>query len=104
MIRWEEPPETGTSSRPGAWTEEAAELRENPSRWAVIAEYSEDQKVKAYDLVGMIKRGKAVAFRPSGSFDAVTRRSPDGTQVVYAMYAGEEDQENEKEEHDNTEV
>lgn len=89
-MRWENPPETSSTVRPGAWKDEAAELRAHPFRWAVLAEFGEDRKARAYDLVTMIRYGRAVAFRPAGSFESVTRRAEDGTQLVYAMFVGAE--------------
>ncbi len=68
-MKWQEPPpETGRRyGAPQAWVEEAARLRENPGRWALLAEDLSERQ--AVDVAANIRRGRLVAFRP-GRFEA----------------------------------
>lgn len=86
-MKWEDPPEAAHdySSRT-AWAREAAELRANPGRWAVITECSD--KTRAYSLAHNIRQGRLKAFRPEGSFSAKAR-TQDGVHKVYARYVKE---------------
>lgn len=88
-IRWEGPstdPRTlPKTPPPRAHVELAEALRARPGEWAI---FSEDG---APANATHIKQGKRAAFRPAGSFDAVTRSHPGSRRcVIYVRYIGEE--------------
>ena len=92
VIRWEEPPPHGNGRKPTnrpkqttLWRGIAAELREHPGRWALVV--AEDGYNYAGGLASQIERGSLSAFRPRGSFEAVTRTV--GMVRVYARFVGE---------------
>ena len=78
-LRFENPPRPGGSRTD--WGQVAAELRENPGKWALVgtAPTKGAAAAKAYQ----IKTAKAVPFTPAGSFDA-TSRAVDGEFRIYA--------------------
>jgi hypothetical protein len=62
----------------------ADELRSRPGDWAQLTE--QDSVRAAYNLADNIRRGRLVAFRPAGSFEAMTRKT-----TVTARYVGKEE-------------
>jgi hypothetical protein len=83
-LEWREPPPSRRgkhSAGKGAAT--AAALRQRPGVWARISQDGNSGTAIA------IKSGKASAFSPGGSFEAVTRKRPDGNFDIYARYVGE---------------
>lgn len=87
-IKWQEPPSDGRE-RHGKWEPVADRLRSRPGAWALIAE-----GVSA-SLRSNLVRGNMKAFRPAGSFEAVSRNprsGQSGARVVdiYARYVGED--------------
>ena len=69
MMRWEEPPEgAGVPGFKVKYREEAAQLRANPGRWALLAEGLPPRQ--GYSLADNIRRGMYTAFKPQGSFEA----------------------------------
>lgn len=97
MVDWEDP--GGRMEHTGAWREEAIELKTKPNVWGVIAAFPATGKIgredkgamKARGLASSINRGLLLAYRPVGSFKAVSRLK-DGEYKVYAMYLGEEEE------------
>lgn len=99
-MKWEDPPSIGTRYEKNAYEDEAAELRAHPKRWGLIREFPVKDEVTKNSNQGRhvsngIKTGKYVAFRPKGSFEAISRAGKDdqGNSVVkvYAQYVGEPD-------------
>ncbi|WP_143194346.1 hypothetical protein [Micromonospora sp. CB01531] len=88
MIRWEDPPpQQRGGRRPSGFPAElvARDLREHPGRWALV-----DESPNRLNLASHIRGGMYPAFRPAGSFEAVTRT--DGTLVrTYARFVGTAD-------------
>lgn len=89
-MKWEKPPLSPRTGRGRNWEEEAAELRDSPGEWAVLAERPRSERSRAYDLSVNIKQGRIVAFRPSGSFESTVRLDGD-MHKVYARYVGTDD-------------
>lgn len=80
MLVWEEPPPDGRGSADwGRLDHDAIAnlLREHPGRWARICNGSTFS-------ASAIRKGQQRAYRPSGSYEAVTRLG-----AVYARYIGE---------------
>jgi hypothetical protein len=82
VIRWEEPP---PDSRGGAHIQRrydheaiARELRAHPNEWAVVDGFSNPT------WTTLIGKGKLIAYRPAGSFEAISRYG-----VVYVRFVGE---------------
>lgn len=67
------------------YQEEANKLRSRPGQWALLKTYAKHGAASAF--VTETKKGKYVAFRPAGSFDAVSRKRGDKTNV-YVRYTG----------------
>lgn len=98
-LRWENPPPTrggrpagSRDSRADRHVELAAELRANPRRWAVVAEYGPPNGTlhdSAKNLVRAIQTGQPTSWAPAGAFEATTRRQGHIT-AVYARYIGTE--------------
>jgi hypothetical protein len=65
----------------GAWRDEAAELRDRPGEWAVVATMPSN---RAAAMTANIRLGKLAAFRPAGTFEA-TKRGED----VWVRYVGD---------------
>lgn len=101
MVIWKDPDARGTvtsgaNRRPNvglSYAEEAAELRRRPGDWALILEFSAEDRASAYNTVNGIKSGRLAAFRPGGQFDAktVSELTGAGDRVVnvYAVYRGQ---------------
>jgi hypothetical protein len=71
----------GPAARKKAWHAEANELRENIDLWARVAQKTSEGSAGA--MANAIQRGTLSAFRPAGSFEAVTRGKD-----VWARYVG----------------
>ena len=85
MVNWEEPPASqGVFRKEPLFLEEAAELRANPGKWAVLT--TRETGAKASSLATAIKSNAYVAFK-EGKWDAVAR-TVDGEHRVYVRYAG----------------
>lgn len=78
---WENPPER---IRTGKYAEFAQALRENPSRWAVIATFATAEKKRGWALANVINAGKLIDF-PKGQFRA-TCRTLNGETRVYVSH------------------
>lgn len=76
----EVPPARGALLR---WRGEADELRRNPEQWALITDVDELSARQASALGNMIRRGRLLAFKPAGGFEAKVRGCG-----VYARYVG----------------
>lgn len=96
-MKWEAPdnPERTLLS----YAKEAAELRANPGEWGVVTEFplikNRNSENPARGVAYDINRGRYVAFRPKGAFQAVSRigTSDEGKPVikVHARYIEESD-------------
>jgi hypothetical protein len=87
-MKQETPP--NEDSRPGGkrvYAAEAAEAAAKPGIWFVLREWDKNHTAKddalARTMAANIRHGRIAAFRPGGSFDAVSRRLEDGTLKVY---------------------
>lgn len=94
-MKWEDPPESGGfEKKKNVYMEEAAELRSHPGEWGVVDTFPRSRDAHARSVSNNITKGKYVAFRPAGAFDAVSRKGTDddGTPVVkvYGRYLKEE--------------
>ncbi|WIM97810.1 hypothetical protein ACTOB_001364 [Actinoplanes oblitus] len=90
IIRWENPP---PPARPGQhltgsrWDGVAEILRDERGRWAVVYEGDVNN---ASSIASVIRMGNVACFRPTGDFEAVSRRSSTtGLTTVYARYLGD---------------
>lgn len=89
VIRWEEPPPAHAENKgvPKHLISHeliAAQLRRRPGEWAVIYESNTPTTAIAH----VVKRAQVKAYRPAGSFEAVTRHVR-GMNLAYARYIGE---------------
>lgn len=75
-IVWQDPPPDGRARN--NWTAVAAALRARPGEWALVASGASSS------LATQIRSGRRVAFGPAGSFEAVSRKRPDGKHDIYA--------------------
>lgn len=85
-LRFEEPPPK--SNRPGKQTKHeriASKLIARPGEWACIGTYS--TAPSSNSIAHMIRHGKATAYQPAESFEAVSRLV-NGEHRVYARYVG----------------
>lgn len=82
IVAWEEPPETRGGTQPSIYTPIAAELRNNPGKWARLDDRYNSNS--AYQFVLSVRHGKPRAFSPAGSFEA----EHDGA-TPYVRYVGE---------------
>lgn len=73
-IVWQDPPADGRSR----WAEVANALRARPGQWALVASGASSS------LATQIRSGRRVAFRPARSFEATSRKRPDGKYDIYA--------------------
>lgn len=94
-MKWEDPPESGGfTKKQNVYVEEAEELRSHPGVWGIVDTFPRSRDAHARSVTNGIIKGKYVAFRPEGSFDAVSRKGTDedGTPVVkvYGKYIKEE--------------
>lgn len=81
-LRWvgSEPPEAFDSTHLSYQHDEVARmLRERPGAWAELPAFEPS-------YTSAINHGKIVAYRPSGTFEAIIRNH-----TVYARYVGEDD-------------
>lgn len=91
-MKWEEPPESGgfEKKKRNVYTKEAEELRSHPGVWGLVDIIPVDRDAHARTVANSIIHGKYAAFRPEGSFNAVSRKVPgdDGNLVikVYGKY------------------
>jgi len=76
------PPGTERQNGQGNWAVASA-LRERPGEWALA--FQTDNQSQAYNKASNIQRGVISAFRPHGTFEAVTRGLD-----VWARYVGEQ--------------
>jgi hypothetical protein len=95
-MEWADPPRIEQhDGRRGAkvMEEEARELRAHPGKWAIVRSWpaGSNSAGSAGGTVNSIRKGRFAAFRPEGSFDAVSRHDPEGVLHVYARYTGEEE-------------
>lgn len=82
-VRFEEPP---TSQRVATHNSKVAgALRARPGEWALVR--SEHRRSRASSFATQI-RGRALAFQPAGTFEAVTR-VVGSEHRVYARFVGE---------------
>jgi hypothetical protein len=87
-LEWEEPPASNYGRQRIDHRAVAAELRKHPGEWAKIA-------VGAQRMAHEIKAGIMVAYRPAGSFEAVSRnaRPTEGRKTlvadIYVRYIGD---------------
>ncbi|MFA7264803.1 MAG: hypothetical protein WC054_00585 [Candidatus Nanopelagicales bacterium] len=109
QLQWKEP---AGRQQAGVAAKLADQLRANPGEWAIIEEYpvpvypanpTEEQKdevraeskkvrAKASSRASLIKQGRVAAYKPQGSFNAVSRSEDVGDQRVirvYAVYSGD---------------
>ncbi len=87
---WSDPPERANRP-PGRPPREehitiAKMLRENPARWARIAQASNSGTANA--LARAVRTGRS-AFTPEHHFDTVIRKQDDGSWGVWARFLGE---------------
>lgn len=75
-IVWQDPPPDGRTVT--NWNAVAAALRARPGEWALVA------SGVSSSLATQIRSGRRVAFRPARSFDATSRKRPDGKHDIYA--------------------
>ena len=87
-IKWQEPPpKQRTRKGSSKWRDFADALRARPGQWALM---SDDMAVS---VITTVNRGGSPAFRPSGSFEATSRRRADhghGRGSVWVRYVGSE--------------
>lgn len=83
VIRWEDPPAAARHRADAEFNgaEVAAELRQRPCEWGLVA-----INPRSVGLASGISSGRWHAFRPSGSFEAVHRTSPEGDRLIYARF------------------
>lgn len=81
-LHWEEPP-ARRQVRENHHHVIARQLKRRPGRWARL-----DVEMGSTGLAAQIKKGIIEAYRPAGSFEAVSR-PVDRVTTVYARYVGE---------------
>jgi hypothetical protein len=73
---------------------EAAEARRHAGTWFVFREWGKNPAkndiANSHTMASNIRKGRYVAFRPGGAFDAVSRRTFDGTLKVFVKYNGKD--------------
>jgi hypothetical protein len=83
-LRWADPPATARQSRnPDRYAAEAAELKANPGKWAVLTEAK--TRSAAYSVKRGVEKATYPAFSPAGTYEAKTV-SADGSTAVYVRY------------------
>ena len=85
-LEWREPPTVSSGGKPAKIALAAIALREHPGQWALI---TGDSGLSNRTYASYIKTARITAWRPAGSFDAVSRKRPDGQFDIYARYVGE---------------
>lgn len=88
VIRWENPASGYVKPGRSLWAPVAQELRKHPGAWAVVLEVPVAKASRAANVAHNIRRAGMHAFRPAGSFEAVSRSDEDMT-TVYARYVGQ---------------
>jgi hypothetical protein len=79
-LRWADPPATARQSRSSdRYAAEAAELKANPGRWAVLTEAK--TRSAAYSVKRGVEKATYQVFAPPGSFEAKTVTANDVTSV-----------------------
>lgn len=80
-------PPSSRSRQPGTGInyDIAAKLRTRPGVWAHVRTFNSGQNAANYAL--LVRTGRVVAFTPSGTFEAVSRKVGD-EQRVYARFVG----------------
>lgn len=87
-IEFCEPPPLRTSHRAdGNLADIAAALKAAPDRWALIGKHPSSGR--AAGTATSYRRGIIVAFRPAGSFEAVSRKIADGEYGVWVRFVGD---------------
>ncbi len=87
VLEWQPPPQEALDARrPGGVRVSklaalAEELRANRGEWALV--YDGPDRGKASGMATHIRLGQALAFTPTGDFDAVSHRGR-----VWAVYVG----------------
>lgn len=85
-MKWEDPPpDARFTRRHEPWEQVAQRLRDDPLRWAVVAEGANPS------LVTKIRKGQILAFQPAGHFDATSRGTRTKDVKIYARYIGEKE-------------
>jgi hypothetical protein len=90
VIRWEEPPPSGLRGQIGDrrpvrdYPAIARELRDQPHRWALVAECPARTGA---NVARRMRQGVTAGFRPAGAFEAEVRDTPEGSSV-WARYVG----------------
>lgn len=90
-MKWKDPPpRTANTQGEGVWMEEAAELKANPGKWALLAAFGgAENNHSARAMAVNIKSGRYTAFRPHGHFEATSATTTDRSATeVYARYVG----------------
>ena len=89
-MEWKDPPKRVTAGRHGKWREEAAELKANPGKWALLTTFGgRENNHNARTMAANVKSGRYASFRPRGHFEATSAITADGTATeVYARYIG----------------
>lgn len=80
-MKWQEPP--NDRRRSTDYGEIVKKLKQHPNRWALIREGGNAS------MTTHIKTGRYKDFAPPGSFEATSRRDPEGTVKIWARYIGE---------------
>lgn len=93
VIRWEAPPPTNRGRAVGTgpdhvdpFAELAATLRSRPGEWAVVFE---GQNASASHVATRFRSGMVPSTQPPGSFEASSRKLPNGMTATYARYVGD---------------
>ena len=91
VIAWQPPKRPVRARTPrgivSEWSPIADELRSRPGEWALIADVLTPGR--ATGLATHIRLGQLRAFTPTGDFDALSERQPDGHWWVFARYVGD---------------
>lgn len=85
-LKWGTPPEPNRGRRPDTRTQDekiADELRKHPGDWAVYSENSNSS------IAYQIGHGDRAAFRPAGTFEAVSRDNVGNRGTIWIRYTGE---------------
>lgn len=86
VVSWENPPGKG-GRREVDHNAVAAELKANAGAWGKIGVYPTPSS--SGSTANQIRTASLAAYRPAGSFEAMSRTA-DGEYRVYARYVGEE--------------
>ena len=86
-MKWEDPPPAKRGPRRSRYEADAAALRANPGRWALLRAVPLTDSKEVYNLSHSVRVGSASAFRPAGAYEA-TVRTTDGEVRLYVRYVG----------------